>query len=131
MLARRDSRRPYGLRKEVYGNAHLSKEGASNLRNLFWRQFMKRLFMIAPIVAGGLYLASSLVARAGEFNFTTGNPDGLIATATRPPSAGKVETETADDFVVTQQTILTSASFTGLITSATGTTSFNIPRVSI
>jgi hypothetical protein len=49
------------------------------------------------------------------FVFNTGNPDGLMATATRPESAGKSEIETGDDFVLTQQTLITGAAFTGLI----------------
>jgi PEP-CTERM motif len=53
--------------------------------------------------------------KAGTFFFSTGNPDGLIGTASRPASAGKLETETADDFVLTQATRLDSATFTGLI----------------
>src|SRR5262249_48945839 len=54
-------------------------------------------------------------AMADAFVFSTGNPDGLMATATRPESAGKFEIETGDDFVLTQQTMLTGAAFTGLI----------------
>src|SRR5262249_26624230 len=54
-------------------------------------------------------------AMADAFVFSTGNPDGLMATATRPESAGKFEIETGDDFVLTQQTLLTGAAFTGLI----------------
>ena len=69
-------------------------------------------------------VASALVAfaltgpaRAGstDFFFSTGNPDGLMATASRPSSAGKIEIESADDFVLTSPTSLTSATFTGLI----------------
>jgi hypothetical protein len=56
-----------------------------------------------------------LPAAADTFLFSTGNPDGLMATAARPESAGKFEIETGDDFVLTQQTSITGASFTGLI----------------
>jgi hypothetical protein len=56
-----------------------------------------------------------LSAMADPFVFSTGNPDGLMATATRPESPGKFEIETGDDFVLTQQTLLTGAAFTGLI----------------
>ena len=53
-------------------------------------------------------------ARAGStFFFSTGDPDGRIATATRPSSPGKIEVESADDFVLTSHTSLTSATFTG------------------
>jgi hypothetical protein len=52
---------------------------------------------------------------ATPFFFTTGDPDGKIATATRPDASGKFEIESADDFVLTSGTTLTSATFTGLI----------------
>ena len=38
-----------------------------------------------------------------------------MGTATRPDSPGKIEIESADDFVLTSSTSLTSATFTGLI----------------
>src|SRR5215510_9965873 len=66
-----------------------------------------------------------LPAAADTFVFNTGNPDGLMATATRPESAGKFEIETADDFVLTQQTLITGAAFTGLIPSGTSTSSIS------
>jgi hypothetical protein len=56
-----------------------------------------------------------LPALADSFVFNTGNPDGLMATTTRPSSAGKFEIETGDDFALTQQTSITGAAFTGLI----------------
>jgi hypothetical protein len=54
--------------------------------------------------------------------FSTGNPDGKIATATRPESAGKFEIESADDFVLTHSTSITDATFTGLIPSGASAT---------
>jgi hypothetical protein len=56
-----------------------------------------------------------LSSAADTFVFSTGNPDGLMATATRPESTGKFEIETGDDFALTQQTSITGAAFTGLI----------------
>ena len=56
-----------------------------------------------------------LAAAADTFVFSTGTPDGLMATAARPESPGKFEIETGDDFVLTQQTLITGAAFTGLI----------------
>jgi len=38
-----------------------------------------------------------------------------MATAVRPQSSGKFEIEAGDDFVLTQQTLITGANFTGLI----------------
>jgi hypothetical protein len=62
-----------------------------------------------------------LPASADSFVFSTGNPDGRMATATRPESPGKFEIETGDDFVLTQQTLITGAAFTGLIPSGAST----------
>src|SRR4051794_24017109 len=60
-----------------------------------------------------------LPAAADPFFFSTGNPDGRIATAARPESAGKFEIESADDFGLTAQTSITGATFTGLLTGVT------------
>jgi hypothetical protein len=54
-------------------------------------------------------------AVAAPFFFSTGDPDGLIATASRPDSAGKIEIESADDFVLASPTTITNATFTGLV----------------
>jgi len=57
-----------------------------------------------------------LPAAADAFMFSTGSPDGRIATLSRPNlGPGLIETETADDFILSQQTSLTQATFTGLI----------------
>jgi hypothetical protein len=55
-------------------------------------------------------------ACADPFFFSTGDPDGKIATASRPDSPGRPEIESADDFVLTQNTDITGGSFTGLLT---------------
>jgi hypothetical protein len=62
-----------------------------------------------------LALASAQPASATPFFFSTGNPDGKIATAARPDAGGNFEIESADDFVLTAPTTLNSATFTGLI----------------
>jgi hypothetical protein len=72
-------------------------------------------------------LAMPLPAAADAFVFSTGNPDGLMATATRPESPGKFEIETGDDFALTQQTLITGAAFTGLI--PLGASTSNISNV--
>jgi hypothetical protein len=59
--------------------------------------------------------ACTVPAHAGSFFFSTGNPDGLMAMASRPSSAGKLEIEAADDFVLTSPTSITSATFVGLL----------------
>jgi len=49
------------------------------------------------------------------FNFSTGLPDGLMATASRPASKGKQEIESADDFILPSETLINHATFTGLL----------------
>jgi hypothetical protein len=56
----------------------------------------------------GLPASLSTVARADSFFISTGNPDGKIATRSRPSSAGKLEIETGDDFLLSSPTRLTS-----------------------
>jgi hypothetical protein len=62
-----------------------------------------------------LVLGLAAPAVADPFFFTTGNPDGRMATASRPASAHKIEIESADDFILPSRTVLTGASFTGLL----------------
>jgi hypothetical protein len=63
------------------------------------------------------------------FFFSTGSPDGQIATLSRTASTGELETETADDFVTTLPTNITDASFIGLLVG--GATPANISDVEI
>src|SRR5262249_20751867 len=72
-------------------------------------------------------MTAPLPAVADAFFFSTGNPDGKIATAARPESAGKFEIETGDDFGLTSQTSITGATFTGLLTG--GSAIANIGQV--
>jgi hypothetical protein len=74
---------------------------------------MSSVLRLAPAIAALLFWASS--AAGAPFFFSTGNPDGLIATASRPDSAGKTEIESADDFVLSGATTITGAAFTGLV----------------
>ena len=65
-------------------------------------------------VSAALGLLSTTPVAPRQCFFSTGNPDGLVATATRPASAGKFEIESADDFVLDQHsTSINSATFTG------------------
>src|SRR5690349_1145777 len=58
------------------------------------------------------------------FSFTTGSPDGALGALSRPAGSGS-ETETADDFVLTQATVINGATIHGLLVP-TGTV---VPRV--
>ena len=76
----------------------------------------KRL-IISCIATVSVAILIAMPAKADSYTFSTGNPDGLIATASRVASSGKLETETADDFVTTDPTVINSATFTGLLPS--------------
>lgn len=65
-----------------------------------------------------LGLLPAIPAAAAPFFFSTGDPDGKIATTTRPDSPFGFEIETGDDFVLSQSTKISSATFTGLITGS-------------
>jgi hypothetical protein len=54
--------------------------------------------------------------------FSTGSPDGKIATLSRAAGAG-VETETADDFILGQSAFVTNATFVGLLPTGTSLSS--------
>jgi len=64
-----------------------------------------------------------------KFIVSTGNTDGRLGALSRRPSTGKVETETADDFVLNQTTVISGATITGLICPATSLT--NITNVEV
>ncbi len=85
--------------------------------------------------AFGLSLAALLLltspGSAASFFFTTGDPDGKIATLSRPPGAGKIQTETADDFTLTNCVVINQATITGLIPSAAPLTSIQNVEVEI
>ncbi len=64
----------------------------------------------------GALLLLAAQASASSFFFSTGDPDGKIATLSRPASGGTIQTETADDFlIVSNTTLITHATFTGLL----------------
>ena len=85
-------------------------------------------FCVLAIVVSSCALGPS-PASADTFFFSTGNPDGLIATLSRVASPGKLETETADDFVTTAPTTINSATFVGLLPS--GTSLMDVSQVEI
>ena len=70
---------------------------------------------LASVCAVFLLLAAS-AATATPFFFSTGDPDGKMGTASRPASGGLFGIESADDFVLSQHTTISSATFTGLLT---------------
>ena len=92
-----------------------------NSQRIRWVATVAAFFTVAT------FWASS--AAASPFFFSTGDPDGRIATASRPSSASGIEIESADDFILPAATTLTSATFTGLLTG--GATLADIGQVVI
>jgi PEP-CTERM motif len=73
--------------------------------------------MIRRISGATVLCAFSLAipAQSGPvgFSFTTGAPDGRLGAASRPGTS--TEIETADDFILSSQTLINSATFVGLL----------------
>jgi hypothetical protein len=78
---------------------------------------MRKLIAQTALAAIPIGLLVALPASADPFFFSTGNPDGKMATASRPDTAvapaPSNEIESADDFALTSATRITSATFTG------------------
>lgn len=74
-----------------------------------------RMGATAALFTAGAWLATPALAE--PFFFTTGDADGRLAALSRSGSAGKLETETADDFVLKDTTVINGATITGLITA--------------
>jgi len=68
-------------------------------------------------------------AQAEHFSFSTGSPDGKLGALSRPAGSQGSETETADDFVLTQPTVVSGATIHGLI--PTGSSVSSIGRVEV
>jgi hypothetical protein len=73
----------------------------------------------AALTALAVASLASTPAVADTFFFSTGNTDGRLGALSRRPSPGKIETETADDFVLQQTTAIAGATITGLIPAGT------------
>ena len=76
---------------------------------------MKNFGLIAMTLSAAAWLATP--ASAASFSFSAGNPDGRLGALSRPENAGEVETETADDFILSDTTVIKSATISGLLTS--------------
>jgi hypothetical protein len=78
---------------------------------------VRKVFGCAAMIASVLLIAQ--LATAQTFSFTPGDPDGKVGASSRPASPGKIETETADDFVLQQTTIINKATIKGLLPTDT------------
>ena len=88
---------------------------------------MKHL-LVAATVTAGVWLVTP--AWADPFFFSTGDPDGLLGALSQPASVSNLETETADDFILSETTTIAQATITGLIVPS-GTPSANIENVEV
>ena len=86
-----------------------------------------RLSLAAASVIVAVFLAT--LGWAAPFSFSTGSPDGRLGALSQPPNSGKLETETADDFILTAATSITEATIVGLVPA--GTSLSNIRNVEI
>jgi hypothetical protein len=85
-------------------------------------------YFLAVCLSLSALLLLSPQASAAPFSFSTGLPDGRIGTLSRPASAG-LQTETADDFILSECVLINQATFTGLLTP--GASVANINRVEV
>jgi len=86
-------------------------------------KFKNALFSLTTIVLLGVL--STTPVWASGFSFSTGSPDGRLGALSRPAGLQGVETETADDFVLTQPTVISGATINGLLLS----TGASVPSV--
>ena len=77
---------------------------------------MKYLLIAATVTAS---VCLAMPAWADPFFFSTGTPDGRLGALSQPSSTGHLETETADDFILTETTSIAQATIAGLIPSGT------------
>jgi hypothetical protein len=80
---------------------------------------MRHTHVLECVVLLGAVTWLATPAKASPFFFSTGNPDGKIATLSQPAGPSSLETETADDFILTSPTAITSATIIGLLPSGT------------
>ena len=75
---------------------------------------LRNIVVICAAMTVTLVLAAPATATAVTL-FTTGSPDGAMAALSRPASGSLIETETADDFILGQNAIVSGATFIGLL----------------
>jgi hypothetical protein len=76
----------------------------------------------SPVLASAVLLCAYVVpVKADTVVVNTGSPDGQIATASQPSSPGKLGIETADDFLLSQDTTITGGTFIGLLPAGVNT----------
>jgi hypothetical protein len=95
----------------LYGQI-IARTVAGLLSFLALTEVPMRFFAI--LASATLLCAYALPTRADTVVASIGLPDGKMATASQPSAIGQLETETADDFLLTQNTSITGGTFYGL-----------------
>jgi hypothetical protein len=85
--------------------------------------------ILAFSLCSAALLALAPQTSAQTFTYSTGAPDGLVGTLSGVSSTTGIATETADDFVLTAQTLISQATFTGLLPSGASTSSITNVQV--
>ena len=80
----------------------------------------RRVQVVAFWVGIGAVLTLWAPLKADTVVYASDDPDGAMAVGTRPPATGQVEIEAGDDFILDSETLITSATFKGLIPTAAG-----------
>jgi len=91
---------------------------------------MKAYITVASVATLSVGLAAA-PAMADVFFFSTGNPDGKLGSLSAPASPSNLETETADDFALTDATVISKATIHGLIPSGVDVSSIQQVEVEI
>lgn len=71
------------------------------------------------LALAAIFFSGIASAQDSKVSISTGNTDLKLGALSRRPSQGKLETETADDFVLNQTTVISGATIIGLISPAT------------
>ena len=82
------------------------------------RNYRNEKLPAAFLVLAAMFFSAGAAAQETQVLVNTGNTDGKLGALSRPASVNKLETETADDFVLSQTTVLTGATITGLVTTS-------------
>ncbi len=101
----------------------------------YFGQQIETITRVRKVLACATMMASILLiaqlATAETFSFTPGGPDRKVGALSRRASPGKIETETADDFLLQQTTIINKATIKGLLPADTDLTKINDVEVEI
>src|SRR6516164_9517406 len=104
--------------KQCFSTSVISQLGQKNKEQEVQNYRCQKLF--GPLVVLATMFFSGIASAQNTYFFvSTGNTDRKLGALSRPASAGKLETETADDFVLNQTTVITGATIIGLISPAT------------